>query len=68
MTRTDQDLLAAFEPTIRFTQGEMFFPSAVEPYLAEADLWVGRERERTFDRRCRPGHAGTSRVHQRAAR
>ena len=48
MTRTDQDLLAAFEPTIRFTQGEMFFPSAVEPYLAEADLWVGRERERTL--------------------
>ena len=34
-------LLRAFEPVIRFTQGEMFFPSAVEPYLAASDLLVG---------------------------
>ena len=37
----DMTLLRAFEPVIRFTQGEMFFPSAVEPYLAAADLLVG---------------------------
>ena len=37
----DLALLKAFEPTIRFTQGEMFFPAAVEPYLATSDLLVG---------------------------
>ncbi len=37
----DMALLRAFEPVIRFTQGEMFFPSAVEPYLAASDLLVG---------------------------
>ena len=37
----DMELLRSFEPVIRFTQGEMFFPSAVEPYLAASDLLVG---------------------------
>ncbi|HEY5434302.1 MAG TPA: hypothetical protein VIK13_03650, partial [Candidatus Limnocylindrales bacterium] len=37
----DRALLRSFEPVIRFTQGEMFFPSAVEPYLAASDLLVG---------------------------
>ncbi len=37
----DLALLRAFEPVIRFTKGEMFFPSAVEPYLAASDLLVG---------------------------
>ena len=37
----DPALLRAFEPVIRFTQGELFFPSAVEPYLAASDLLVG---------------------------
>ena len=48
----DLALLRAYEPVIRFTRGEMFFPSAVEPYLAESDLWVGtsqRSRRRLFD-------------------
>jgi len=37
----DRALLRSYEPVIRFTQGEMFFPSAVEPYLAASDLLVG---------------------------
>jgi hypothetical protein len=45
--RTDLDLLQAFEPIVRYTKGEMFFPTAVDGYLAECDLLVGpSERER----------------------
>ena len=39
MTDGDLALLRAFEPVIRYTQGELFFPSAIEPYLAACDLW-----------------------------
>ena len=43
----DLELLRAYEPILRYTQGELFFPTSVEPYIAECDLWVGRsERER----------------------
>ena len=38
---TDLELLRAYEPIIRYTNGELFFPAAVEPYLAECDLLVG---------------------------
>jgi hypothetical protein len=33
-------LLRRFEPTLRFTQGEVFFPAAVEPYIHTCSLWV----------------------------
>lgn len=51
MTPEDLALLRAHEPVIRFTRGEMFFPAAVEPYLAQSDLWVGtpqRSRHRVL--------------------
>ena len=35
----DLDLLRRFEPVIRYTQGEMFFPCSVESYLADCSLW-----------------------------
>jgi hypothetical protein len=38
---TDLELLRAYEPIIRYTHGELFFPTAVEPYLAACDLLVG---------------------------
>ena len=38
---TDLELLRAYEPIIRYTHGELFFPAAVEPYLAACDLLVG---------------------------
>ena len=41
LEQADLALLRAFEPIIRYTQGELFFPSAIEPYLAACDLWVG---------------------------
>ncbi len=37
--RSDVELLRAYEPVIRFTQGELFLPTAVEPYVASASLW-----------------------------
>ena len=44
---SDLDLLRAFEPVVRYTNGELFYPTGVEFYLAECDLLVGpSERER----------------------
>ena len=34
------ELLQRFEPIVRYTQGEMFFPAAVEPYVNHASLWM----------------------------
>ncbi len=45
----DLDLLRRFEPIIRYTRGEYFFPMAVDPYIAECDLWAGSPNgERTM--------------------
>ncbi len=44
---TDLELLRAYEPIIRYTNGELFFPTAVEPYLAECDLLVGTSEGHT---------------------
>ena len=41
---SDDELLRAFEPIIRYTGGELFFPTAVEAYLAECDLLVGSQQ------------------------
>jgi hypothetical protein len=41
-------LLRRFEPVIRYTRGESFFPMDVEPYVHACSLWVqqpGREPE-----------------------
>ncbi len=47
--RDDRALLRAFEPIIRYNHGELFFPTAVDAYLEECDLWVGRsQRDRTL--------------------
>ena len=37
----DLDLLRAFEPIVRFTHGELFFPTAVGPYTRQCSLWAG---------------------------
>jgi hypothetical protein len=41
----DRDLLKAFEPVIRFTRGEYFFPVSVERYVARASLWSDDEAD-----------------------
>ncbi|RIK42939.1 MAG: hypothetical protein DCC55_07255 [Chloroflexi bacterium] len=41
----DLALLRRFEPVLRFTQGEQFFPMSVEPYVRSCSLWVQRPDE-----------------------
>lgn len=41
----DLELLRRFEPIVRYTQGEMFFPCEVGPYVRRCSLWA-RKRER----------------------
>jgi energy-converting hydrogenase Eha subunit C len=36
---TDLDLLRAFEPIVCYTNGELFFPTAVGPYVSCCSLW-----------------------------
>src|SRR5829696_8802804 len=42
---TDLDLLRRFEPVLRFTRGEQFFPMDIEPYVRASSLWVQRPDE-----------------------
>ncbi len=34
------DLLRKYEPVIKYTQGEMFFPCAVDEYVKRCSLWI----------------------------
>jgi len=40
----DRALLRRFEPLLRFTRGERFFPLDTERYVRECSLWVHRPR------------------------
>jgi hypothetical protein len=63
-TTPDPELLRAFEPVVRFTGGEQFFPMDVEPYVRACSLWlyhpddhdeeVVAEGELTMDRLIEP--------------
>ena len=45
----DLDLLRRFEPIVRYTKGELFFPMSAVPYIAECELWAGTsERDSTL--------------------
>jgi hypothetical protein len=37
----DLALLRAYEPVVRYTNGELFLPTAVGPYVAQCSLWTG---------------------------
>jgi len=40
---SDLTLLRAYEPVVRYTHGELFFPSAVDEFVRHCSLWeVGR--------------------------
>ncbi|GIV77910.1 hypothetical protein FKZ61_001380 [Litorilinea aerophila] len=41
-------LLRRYEPILRFTRGERFFPMDVEPYVRACSLWVQRPGEDPF--------------------
>src|SRR6187401_2411318 len=44
----DIELLRSYEPIVRYNHAELFFPTAVEGYLARCDLLMGRtERDQT---------------------
>jgi hypothetical protein len=48
----DLSLLRAYEPILRFTEGELFFPTAVGPYIARCSLWASDakgQKERIVD-------------------
>jgi len=36
----DMDLLRRYEPVVCYTQGEMFFPCAVDEYVQQCSLWL----------------------------
>lgn len=36
----DLNLLKKFEPVLRFTQGELFFPSSVDGYIERCSIWM----------------------------
>ena len=36
----DLEILRAFEPIVRYTKGEKFYPMAVEPYVEASSLWL----------------------------
>ncbi len=40
----ERALLRRFEPVLRYTQGERFFPMRVEPYLERSSLWCVRPK------------------------
>lgn len=44
---SDLDLLRAYEPIVRYTAGEMFFPAAIEGYLECASLWKRAKSDET---------------------
>lgn len=41
---SDLALLRQYEPIIRFTEGELFFPYAVDEYLRRCSLWIRDEQ------------------------
>lgn len=52
MSRDNKALLRRFEPVLRYTKGEQFFPFDVERYVRKCSLWVHRPglgAERLFD-------------------
>jgi len=69
----DLELLRRFEPVVRYTQGEHFFPMDVDRYVAESSLWEARpdepparlvrEYELTFARLIGPRPASHGTVH-----
>ncbi|QVQ52926.1 hypothetical protein J4H86_03660 [Spiractinospora alimapuensis] len=41
-TRTDLELLRAYEPVLSYTKGELFFPTDIDSYVAACSLWKSK--------------------------
>lgn len=46
----DIELLRTYEPILRFTEGELFFPCAVDGYLAASSLWEMTRGRKAIER------------------
>ena len=57
----DLDLLRCYEPVVRYTRGEMFFPTAVDGYLQKASLWLADDQRR-MRQIAAPGELTTERL------
>jgi hypothetical protein len=59
-------LLRRFEPILRFTRGEIYFPTDVDRYLASSSLWVnyrdGREEQLLGEGEVTPENLGALRA------
>ncbi|MCW1970698.1 MAG: hypothetical protein KIH69_021520 [Anaerolineae bacterium] len=53
---SDFELLRRYEPIVKYTQGERFFPMSAEAYVRRCSLWVhrGRQRSTTHDEKLIP--------------
>ncbi len=70
---TDRALLRRFEPVMRYTRGEQFFPMDVEPYVHACSLWMQPpgedplclipEGELTLDKLAQPRASGFGTVY-----
>ena len=47
---SDLELLRRYEPIVKYTQGERFFPMGVEAYVRRCSLWVHRGQQRSTTR------------------
>ncbi|MER2600106.1 MAG: hypothetical protein ABTQ73_11355 [Caldilineales bacterium] len=54
MSPTDLELLRTYEPVVRYTKGELFFPCAVDGYVSASSLWL-YERDKEDQRLAKPG-------------
>ena len=37
---SDYELLRRYEPILRFTKGEIFFPTDIDRYVQQCSLWI----------------------------
>lgn len=66
-------LLRRFEPVIRYTRGERFFPIDIEPYIRACSLWMQQpgqeaiclvpEEQLTLEKLCIPLNYGTDTIY-----
>ncbi|RNL81933.1 hypothetical protein [Halostreptopolyspora alba] len=47
-TQTDHELLRRYEPVLRYTRGELFFPTDIEAYLRCCSLYVQDDNGREY--------------------
>ncbi len=65
--QADLDLLRAYEPSVHYTKGELFWPTAVGPYVDLCSLWRGEE-EGGLERILPAGQLSLDRLCQEAFR